>query len=85
MSAQQVEEAASKYTVFGRVSPEQKCVLIKALKHKGKNVAMTGDGVNDILAMHEADCAIAMGTGSDAAKNVCHLLLTDSSFSARRW
>lgn len=82
MSAQQVEEAASKYTVFGRVSPEQKCVLIKALKHKGKNVAMTGDGVNDILAMHEADCAIAMGAGSDAAKNVCHLLLTDSSFSA---
>lgn len=82
LTTQQVEEAAPKYTVFGRVSPEQKCVLIKALKRKGDNVAMTGDGVNDILAMHEADCAIAMGTGSDAAKNVCHLLLSDSSFSA---
>ena len=81
-SAQQVEEAASRYTVFGRVSPEQKCVLIQALKRRGNNVAMTGDGVNDILAMHEADCAIAMGSGSDAAKNVCHLLLTDSSFAA---
>lgn len=82
LSSQQVEEAAAKYTVFGRVSPEQKCILVKALKRNGDNVAMTGDGVNDILAMHEADCAIAMGTGSDAAKNVCHLLLTDSSFSA---
>lgn len=82
LSTQQVEEAAAKYTVFGRVSPEQKCVLIQALKRRGSNVAMTGDGVNDILAMHEADCAIAMGSGSDAAKNVCHLLLTDSSFSA---
>lgn len=82
LSTQQVEEAASRYTVFGRVSPEQKCILVKALKRKGANVAMTGDGVNDILAMHEADCAIAMGSGSDAAKNVCHLLLSDSSFSA---
>lgn len=82
LSTQQVEEAASRYTVFGRVSPGQKCVLIRALKNKGNNVAMTGDGVNDILAMRESDCAIAMGSGSDAAKNVCHLLLTDSSFAA---
>ncbi len=82
LSAQQVYEVATRYTVFGRVSPEQKCILIKALKRKGKSVAMTGDGVNDILAMRESDCAIAMGSGSDAARNVCHLLLTDSSFAA---
>lgn len=82
LNSRQVDEAAMRYTVFGRVSPEQKCILIKALKRKGKNVAMTGDGVNDILAMRESDCAIAMGSGSDAARNVCHLLLTDSSFEA---
>lgn len=82
LNSQQVAEAATRYTVFGRVSPEQKCILVQELKRKGANVAMTGDGVNDILAMRESDCAIAMGSGSDAAHNVSHLVLTDSSFSA---
>ena len=82
LTPQQVQEAAKKYTVFGRVSPDQKCLLIRALKRDGNNVAMTGDGVNDILAMRESDCAIAMGSGSEAARNVCHLLLSNSSFEA---
>ncbi len=82
LSTREVIEAASKYTVFGRVSPEQKCTLIKALKNQGSTVAMTGDGVNDILAMREADCSVAMASGSDAAKNVAHLVLLDSSFSS---
>ncbi len=82
LSEQQVIDASTKYTVFGRVSPEQKCILVKALKSKGHKVAMTGDGVNDILALKEADCSIAMASGSEATRNVSHLVLLDSNFSS---
>jgi len=82
LSQQQVIDAADKYTVFGRVSPEQKCILIKALKSKGHKVAMTGDGVNDILALKEADCSIAMASGSEATRLVSNLVLLDSNFSS---
>ena len=64
------------------VTPEQKEVIIEALKDDGHTVAMTGDGVNDILALRVADCSIAMASGSDAAKNVAHLVSLDSSFSS---
>ena len=73
--------AVEKYTVFGRVKPEQKKSLIEAIKKNGKSVAMTGDGVNDILAMKEADCSIAMGGGSDAARQAAQVVLLDSNFS----
>ncbi|MBQ5801475.1 MAG: HAD-IC family P-type ATPase, partial [Clostridia bacterium] len=82
LTDREVEAVALNYTVFGRVSPEQKAVLVKALKHAGKTVAMTGDGVNDILAMKEADCSISVASGSDAARNVAHLLLLDNNFSS---
>ena len=82
LSEQQVIDAAIKYSVFGRVSPEQKCILVKALKAKGHKVAMTGDGVNDILALKEADCSIAMASGSEATRNVSHLVLLDSNFNS---
>ncbi len=75
-------EAANQYTVFGRVTPEQKCLLIRAQKAKGHTVAMMGDGVNDILAMREADCSVAIAAGSEAARNVSHLVLLDSNFSS---
>ena len=74
-------DAAKHYTVFGRVVPEQKKMLVRALKHAGKTVAMTGDGVNDILALKEADCSIAMASGSDAASQVAQLVLLDSDFT----
>ncbi|MCL2771522.1 MAG: HAD-IC family P-type ATPase [Firmicutes bacterium] len=82
LSKQQVVDAADKYTIFGRVSPEQKAILVKALKNKGKKVGMTGDGVNDILALKEADCSIAMASGSEAARNVSHVVLLDSDFAS---
>ncbi|MBO7187353.1 MAG: HAD-IC family P-type ATPase, partial [Clostridia bacterium] len=82
MSERDVIAVADKYTVFGRVSPEQKAILIKSMKLAGHNVAMTGDGVNDILAMKEADCAVAMASGSDAACNLAHLVLTDNNFNS---
>ena len=82
LTEQQVVDAANKYTVFGRVSPEQKSILVKALKQRGHKVAMTGDGVNDILALKEADCSIAMASGSEATRNVSHLVLLDSNFSS---
>ncbi len=82
LSEQQVIDAAEKYSVFGRVSPEQKFILVKALKSKGHKVAMTGDGVNDILALKEADCSIAMASGSEATRNVSHLVLLDSNFNS---
>ena len=82
LSQQQVIDAADKYTVFGRVSPEQKCILVKALKAKGQKVAMTGDGVNDILALKEADCSIAMASGSEATRLVSNLVLMDSNFAS---
>ncbi len=76
----EVENVANDYTVFGRVTPEQKSVLVKALKKQGHTVAMTGDGVNDILALKEADCAISVASGSEAARNVSHLVLMDNNF-----
>lgn len=82
LSNSQVIEAANKYTIFGRVSPEQKAILVKTLKSQGKTVAMTGDGVNDILALKEADCSIAIASGSDAARSVSQLVLLDSNFSS---
>ena len=76
----EVENLADKYTVFGRVTPEQKAILVRAIKQQGGTVAMTGDGVNDILALKEADCAISVAAGSEAARNVSHLVLTDNNF-----
>jgi len=70
------------YNIFTRVSPEQKRDLIKALKNNGHTVAMTGDGVNDVLALKEADCSIAMASGSDAARNVSEIVLLNSDFDA---
>lgn len=75
-------DACEKYTVFGRVTPQQKKKLIVALKEKGHTVAMTGDGVNDVLALKEADCSIAMACGSDAAKNISQLVLVNNDFSS---
>jgi len=75
-------EAAKVYTVFGRVQPEQKRILVRALKAQGRTVAMTGDGVNDVLALKEADCSIAMASGSDVACRVSQLVLLNSNFSA---
>lgn len=79
---EELEEAAEKYSVFGRVKPDQKLLLVKALKKRGHSVAMTGDGVNDVLALKEADCSVAMAAGSDAAKNVSQLVLLDSNFAS---
>lgn len=78
---EKILDAVQKYTVFGRVKPEQKKSLVQALKKCGLKVAMTGDGVNDILAMKEADCSIAMGGGSDAARQAAQVVLLDSDFS----
>ena len=76
-----VKNAADKYTVFGRVSPEQKKLLVTALQEKGHSVGMTGDGVNDLLAMKQADCSVAIGQGSDAARQTAQLVLLDSDFA----
>lgn len=73
--------AATKYVVFGRVTPDQKRALVRAMKAKGETVAMTGDGVNDVLALKDADCSIAMASGSEAASQVAQLVLMDSDFS----
>ena len=73
--------AVEEYTVFGRVTPNQKRMLVQALKAHKKTVAMTGDGVNDVLALKDADCSVAMASGSDAASNVSQLVLLDSDFS----
>lgn len=78
----EVREAALVYTVFGRVLPDQKLLLVKALKAAGHTVAMTGDGVNDVLALKESDCSVAMASGSDAAKNVSSIVLLDSNFAS---
>ncbi len=75
-------EIADKYNVFGRVKPKQKKDLIVALKALGHTVAMTGDGVNDVLALKEADCSVAMNSGSDAARSVSQLVLLDSNFAS---
>jgi cation-transporting ATPase E len=77
-----IEEAVAKYNVFGRVTPKQKKQMVVALHKQGHTVAMTGDGVNDVLALKEADCSIAMASGSEAAKNTANLVLLDSNFNA---
>lgn len=79
---QDILDAAWEYDIFGRVTPEQKKKLVLALQHLGHTVAMTGDGVNDVLALKKADCSIAMASGSDATKNVSQLVLLDSNFSS---
>ncbi len=79
---EEIAKAASKYTVFGRVTPTQKQMIIKAIKKNGHTVAMVGDGVNDVLAMKESDCSVAMAGGSDIARNVSHLVLLNSDFSS---
>lgn len=76
-----IQNSVSHYTVFGRVKPEQKQQIVKALQNNKLKVAMTGDGVNDILAMKKADCSIAMGSGSDAARQAAQVVLLDSNFS----
>ena len=82
LNEKQVIAAANKYTVFGRVTPEQKALLIKTIKSEGNTVAMTGDGVNDILALKEADCSIAMASGNEAVRSVSHMVLLNSDFSS---
>ncbi len=81
---EKLAEAVRSYTVFGRVKPEQKRQLVEALQADGLKVAMTGDGVNDILAMKKAECSIAMGGGSDAARQAAQVVLLDSDFSHMR-
>lgn len=76
-----IADAATKYVVFGRVTPDQKRALVRAMKAQGETVAMTGDGVNDVLALKDADCSIAMASGSEAASQVAQLVLMDSDFS----
>lgn len=78
---EQIADAARRYVIFGRVTPDQKQKLVQALKEQGDTVAMTGDGVNDILAMKNADCSIAMAAGSDAAVQAAQVVLLDSDFS----
>ena len=77
-----IAEAVERYTVFGRVTPDQKRRFVRALKAAGHTVAMTGDGVNDVLALKEADCSVAMASGSDAACQVSHIVLLESNFAA---
>ena len=76
-----IADAVNKYTVFGRVTPKQKKQLVRALQAKGHTVAMTGDGVNDILAMKDADCSVAMASGSEAAAQAAQVVLLDSDFA----
>ena len=77
-----IERAAANYSVFGRTTPQQKQKLVRALQKQGRTVAMTGDGVNDLLALREADCSIAVAEGSDAARQIAQVVLLDSDFSA---
>lgn len=76
-----IPDAVKKYTVFGRVSPMQKKLMIKALKEQGHITAMIGDGVNDVMALKEADCSISVAQGSEAAKNIANLVLLDNNFA----
>ena len=78
---EKIQDAVKRYTVFGRVKPEEKKMIVQAIKENGLKVAMTGDGVNDILAMKEADCSIAMGEGSDAARGAAQIVLLNNDFS----
>ena len=79
---EEMDEAVATYSVFGRVTPQQKQAMVKSLQVQKHTVAMTGDGVNDVLALKEADCSIAMAEGSDAAKNIANVVLLDSNFAA---
>ncbi len=81
-SVEHIGEVVDDYTIFGRVTPPQKLELVKALQAKGHTVGMTGDGVNDVLALKESDCSIAMQSGSEAARNVSNLVLLDSNFAS---
>ena len=76
-----IPELVEKYSIFARVSPDQKCLLVKALQDKGHTVAMTGDGVNDVIALRQADCSITMPEASDVAKQVSQVVLLESDFS----
>ena len=78
----QLNEEIERNTVFGRVTPQQKKKFVEALKRNGHTVAMTGDGVNDVLALKEADCSVAVASGSDAAKNIAQLVLADDDFAS---
>lgn len=82
LSDDELKESVSKYNIFGRVSPIQKKKMVKYLKENNHIVAMTGDGVNDVLALKEADCSIALASGTDAARNVSQLILLDSNFDS---
>ena len=81
-SDEMIQDAVAEYSVFGRVTPQQKKAMVQALQSQGHTVAMTGDGVNDVLALKEADCSIAMAQGSDAAKNIANVVLLDSNFAS---
>ena len=80
LTDEQLRDAADGYVIFGRLTPERKRILVEALKEKGKNVAMTGDGVNDIPSLKAADCSIAMAGGADAAEHAAQLVLLDNDF-----
>ena len=79
---QDVRQVIEDHAIFGRVTPEQKKEMIIALKEKGHTVAMTGDGVNDVMALKEADCSIAMGSGSEAAKKIASMVLLNDQFKS---
>ena len=82
LSDKELVSSIEECTVFGRVSPDQKLLLVKALKEAGHVVGMTGDGINDVLALREADCSIAVAAGSDASKNVSKIVLLDNDFTS---
>lgn len=81
-TVENIADVIDDYTVFGRVTPDKKLEIVKALRAKGHTVGMTGDGVNDVLALKEADCSVAMQSGSEAARNVSNLVLLDSNFAS---
>ena len=82
LSCEDFADAIERSTVFGRVTPHQKRAMVKALQQRGHTVAMIGDGVNDVLALKDADCGVAMASGSEATRDVAQLVLMDSNFSA---
>ncbi len=82
LSEEELKEAATKYNIFGRVTPYGKKILVNSLQEHKHTVAMTGDGVNDVLALKQADCAIAVASGTEAARNVSQLVLMDSNFNS---
>ena len=81
---EELQKEIGRYTVFGRVTPEKKQAIVKALEAAGNVTGMVGDGVNDVLALKDADCGIAMAAGSDAAKQIAHIVLLDSDFASMR-